>query len=442
MKEEKMTIQSILPVQILSMLISVLAMLIDGIMINIYLGDTAQAAYGLTTPVTLLITAYGGMLSNGVQVLAGRNSGKKDEKETKRIFSISVVLALTGACLMAAVVILFARPLSVLLGAANEEICRYTSDYLRMIAFSFPIIVLVLVVSIFFQFYGLKKEIARSAVMLIVFDVAFNFINVKVIKGGIQGMAAASVLSYYLSFGYMLYGMIKKTDLRLHMEKFSASVVKHIFRYGMVYLVYKLCTVLMSLSINRILSGSGSVTYLAANSILSSVSLVTGAFASGIGSTATMLFSYHYGRKDEDALEASFHEIQMVSFGINLILMTGCILGAGRIVALFHVESVKLYDCGVEVIRMYALCLIFNSINYIFKNFDMCIEKTARSYLICTLNNFILPFAAAMAVGYLVNIKYLWICYGVGQGLATIVAMVIHRDYKRKDLWTQRLKPL
>jgi Na+-driven multidrug efflux pump len=360
-------------------------------------------------------------------VLVGRNSGKNDKKETERVYSISVLLALAGACLIAVVTILFARPLSVLLGAANPEIIAYTSEYLRMIALSFPIIILVLVVSIFFQFYGLKTDVAVSAVMLIILDVTFNFINVKVFKGGMQGMAAASVLSYYISFGYMLLCMWKKTDLRWHRGMFSLPVMKAIFRYGMVYLVYKLCTVLLSLSINRILSASGSVAYLAANSILSSVALVTGAFASGIGSTATMLFSYSYGLKDDRGLKEAFRKIQKVSSGINLILTVCCIAGARAIVSLFHVESAELYSCAVRVIQMYALCLIFNSVNYIYKNYDMCIEKTARSYLICILNNFVLPFAVAAVIGSLIDMKYLWICYVAGQGITTVLAVVHHR---------------
>jgi Na+-driven multidrug efflux pump len=438
MQTKKITIQGVLPVQILSMLISVLAMLIDGIMINIYLGDAAQAAYGLTNPVTLLVTAYGGMLSNGVQVLVGRTSGKNDKQETQRVYSISVILALAGACLMAAAAILFSRPLAMLLGAANAEICTYTAEYLSMIALCFPIIILVLVISIFFQFYGLKKEVAVSAVLLIILDVAFNFINVTVLKGGMRGMAAASVLSYYIAFGYMFLCLRKKTDLRWRRGMFSSFVMKEIFRYGTVYLVYKLCTVLLSLSINRILSSSGSVTYLAANSILSSVALVTGAFASGIGSTATMLFSYSYGLKDEEGLKASFRKIQQVSFWINLILTVCCIAGARAIVALFRVESAELYQCAVLVIRMYAFCLIFNSVNYIYKNYDMCIEQTSKSYLICILNNFILPFAMALIIGFLINRRFLWICYAAGQGLTTILAVWLHRDRAGKNSVLQK----
>jgi Na+-driven multidrug efflux pump len=112
--------------------------------------------------------------------------------------------------------------------------------------------------------------------------------------------------------------------------------------------------------------------------------------------------------------------------------MAGCIAGAPAIVSLFQVKSAELYRCAVCVIRMYAFCLIFNCVNYIYKNYDMCIEKTSVSYLICILNNFILPFAMAMVIGFLINMKFLWISYAVGQGITTILAVMIHRDGKLK----------
>jgi Na+-driven multidrug efflux pump len=147
-----------------------------------------------------------------------------------------------------------------------------------------------------------------------------------------------------------------------------------------------------------------------------------------------MLFSYYYGLKDAKALKESFRNIQRVSFWINLILMIGCIAGSHAIVSLFHVESEELYDCAARVLQMYAFCLIFNSVNYIYKNYDMCIERTETSYLICILNNFILPFAMAMVIGFLINMKFLWICYAAGQGITTLLAVMIHRDGTGKGL--------
>jgi hypothetical protein len=40
----------------------------------------------------------------------------------------------------------------------------------------------------------------------------------------------------------------------------------------------------------------------------------------------------------------------------------------------------------------------------------------------------------ALVIGFLINMKFLWICYAAGQGLTTILAVWIHRDGKKKGI--------
>ena len=51
--------------QIVTMLIAVISMLIDGIMTGAFLGDEAMAAYGLTNPVNMFLVALGGLIASG-----------------------------------------------------------------------------------------------------------------------------------------------------------------------------------------------------------------------------------------------------------------------------------------------------------------------------------------------------------------------------------------
>jgi hypothetical protein len=43
----------------------------------------------------------------------------------------------------------------------------------------------------------------------------------------------------------------------------------------------------------------------------------------------------------------------------------------------------------------------------------------------------------ALVIGLLIQMKYLWICYAAGQGLTTILAVVIHHDRKKKRLLSE-----
>ena len=76
----------VVTVQIVTMLIAVISMLIDGIMTGVFLGDDCLAAYGLTNPVNMLLVALGGLLASGSQVMGGRFAGRKDEEDRRHPF--------------------------------------------------------------------------------------------------------------------------------------------------------------------------------------------------------------------------------------------------------------------------------------------------------------------------------------------------------------------
>ena len=157
------SIAAVLPVQIFTMLISITAMFVDNLMIGQYLSDDALAAYGYTTPVTLFITAFGGMIGNGCQVLASESAGVDNDKRFNSIFSTAVASGIVGSALIGIIMAVFPRQLSVLLGAASDETITLTSEYLRGIAFAFPVIVTVLIVPSFMQMRNRRKQLVISA---------------------------------------------------------------------------------------------------------------------------------------------------------------------------------------------------------------------------------------------------------------------------------------
>ncbi len=67
----------VVTVQIVTMLIAVISMLIDGVMTGVFLGDNCLAAYGLTNPVNMLLVALGGLLASGAQVLSVRRAAAR-----------------------------------------------------------------------------------------------------------------------------------------------------------------------------------------------------------------------------------------------------------------------------------------------------------------------------------------------------------------------------
>ncbi len=427
------TLGKVLPVQITTMLISVTAMFIDSLIIGKFLKDDALAAYGLTNPITLFITAFGGMISNGVQVLAGESAGAGDKERLDRIFSTSMIIGLVGSLIVLMGTFIFSRPLAVLLGANSDTLVDLTSDYLKGIAFCFPMIVLVLVIPTFMQLNGTRKHLVVSAFLLIIIDAVFDILNVKVFHGGMLGMALASTFSYLISSVYLFWGFFRKRDYHFKLTFFKNDIVKGIFHFGLLYLTYKLCQVFLSLAINKILSKFGGKDFIAANSIISSINLMTGSFPSGFGSTTTIISSFFFGKKDKQGFRVFVKKVIWLSVIIDVVIALAAIILAPQLTNAFNPESTKVYELAVFGLRLFSVSIVFNTVSYIIKNSSQSVKNVKRAYAICILNDLALPLGFAFIVLAVKGISWIWLCYTIGQLIAMVISLFL--IWREKEGW-------
>ena len=424
-KTKEPTISGVLPVQIITMLVSVSAMFVDSIIIGLFYEDEALAAYGLTSPVTLFITAFGGMIGYGVQILAGESAGAGDKNKLNKVFSTSIITGVIGSILIVSVILIFPEKTAVLLGAKTDPVIKLTAEYLKGIVFCFPFIICVLIIPGFLQMAGGRIYMVTGTLILIVLDVIFDLLNVYVFEGGMLGMALASVASYVIGVLYIILFYFRKGIYRLSIKDFSGKILKSCLFYGLLYLTYKMCVVLMSFALNRILSEKGGLVLVAANSIITSVNLVIGSFPSGFGSTTTMLCSYYTGKNDTSTRTAFIKKIMLVSVIVNTMVAMLIIVLAPWIVSLFDPESEEIRIYAELGLRLFTASVIFNTVNYIIKNASLSMKKMKPAYFICLLNDLIMPFIAAVVIMNIIEINYIWLCYLLGQGITMILLLIL-----------------
>ena len=427
-------VNKVLSVQILSMLISVIAMFVDSILISLFLKHDALAAYGFTNPVILLITAFGGMIGNGVQVLAGESSGSGDNAKLNRILSTAFAGGMTGSVLLMIMILVFPQQTAMFLGARSAAVITLTADYLKGLCFAFPFIVILLYATAFMQLGGGRKVLLKGAILLIVLDVTFDLINVLVLHGDMFGMAMATALSYLFAVLYDYYCFFRTSRYRISLKKVSMSIMRDIFRFGLLYLTYKMCQVILSYAINRMLSAIGGEMYVAANSIISSISLVTGAVPSGFGSTTTMLCSFYFGMGRKDKFRAFISKITALSVKVDAVVAIICIASASLMVMLFKPDTVLTGDITVFGLRIISLSIIFNTLNYIMKNSCQCVRNTKVSYAICIMNDLALPLISAVVITLILPVHWIWAAYTVGQFLTWLIVWTRFGGFRKGGL--------
>ena len=107
--------------QILSLLMSYMGAIVDGIVISRFLGDDAMAAFELVAPLTLIGSMLGLVFSTGLLAACSKCLGSGKVKEAESYFTVTIMAMIPVALIWALSVWLLAKPVVALLGASGES---------------------------------------------------------------------------------------------------------------------------------------------------------------------------------------------------------------------------------------------------------------------------------------------------------------------------------
>ena len=226
----------------------------------------------------------------------------------------------------------------------------------------------------------------------------------------------------------LLIPCFTRAGYRFSFRIYSFSELKKICGYGFLYLVYKSCVALMTLFLNRVLSAHGGVTFVAANSIIFSVELIIGAFPSGFGSTTSLLIGMEKERDGDAAAARLCRRIVRMSVIVNLIQIAVVLLLANQIVGMFSPQSESVAVMAAWGLRLYALSVLPNTVNYIVRNYEQNMNHTGAAYFICLMNHIALPAAVGFMLLTFAQLRYIWLCFVIGQGACLLITWYIMRQ--------------
>ena len=208
----------------------------DSMIVGRFVGKTALAAVGTTNPLVTLVLLFTNGICLGAGILVGTLYGARKTDELRRQVSTGMIAGCAFSVGVAALMMIFARPLLVLLQVEHSIIAEGTT-YLR-------IILLGLVFSFVYNYLAsMLRAMGDSASPLIFLgmsaglNIAGDLFFVVVLGMGIGGAAVSTVLCEALSAAAcLLYIRAKIPELRLGRGwlVFDASLLKKTVSYGFV----------------------------------------------------------------------------------------------------------------------------------------------------------------------------------------------------------------
>ena len=431
----KKVFRQMLVTQILSAMTVMLCMLVDSIMIGRFLGVDSMTAYGLATPVLLVFAAFGSMLSAGVQVMCGKTMGTGDREATNGCFTVAVALAAAVSAVGVVLVLVFSNPICTLLGAGqpteDNKVFFLTRDYLRGFIIGAPAFLCAMIMVPFMQISGRRTRLVVAVAAMTVADVAFDILNVFVVKQGTLGMGLASSLSYYIAFVIGVAYFFKKDC----MFKFRKGLIRgktclELLKYGVPTVINQISLVLLVFVLNKVLLDVGQNLAVAAYSVISTVGNICYCFGSGVASVALLLSSIFYSDEDKNELRSLVRTMTFYAVVLDLAVIAVVLAAAPLLVSLFLTEAPEAKDMAILGLRLFSLSLLPCAINTTYKNYLQGINKTGFTQAISVMQNFAFTALFAFVLSRFMSTTGVWLGFLCGESLTLlIIALMVWKKH-------------
>ena len=167
---------------------------IDGIFIGNLVGATALASVNISMPVFALFAGVVYMLAVGGSVMCGKFIGENNPQAAASIFSKTVYATVAVSLLISAPILLFLDQVVSLLGA-NDELRELVSDYLRIVVFAAPLLIMGLTLDYFVRVDGRPVLASAALVAFAVINISLDWLFIAHLGWGIKGAAWATAIA-------------------------------------------------------------------------------------------------------------------------------------------------------------------------------------------------------------------------------------------------------
>lgn len=259
-------------------------------------GKEAMAAVGSNAPVIgLLVNLFVG-ISLGSNVIIAKSIGQRDNDNISKAVHTSVIVALLGG-LFVTVLGEFLAPEVVKMLDVPSDVYPLAVKYLQIYLAGMPVILLYNFESAIFRSCGNTQTPLVALVISGIMNVALNLFFVWGIGMDVDGVAAATVISNFISSA-ILFAALMKTELAIRIEprklRVHGEVLGQILRIGVPAgiqgMIFSFANIIVQSAVNSL-----GTTVMAASSAAYNLEIFSYYIMNSFGQACTTFVGQNYG---------------------------------------------------------------------------------------------------------------------------------------------------
>lgn len=399
---------------------------VDGFFVSNFAGKTPFAAVNLIMPALMILSTVGFMLGTGGTAIVARTLGEGEKERANEYFSLFVYLAFGLGIVFSVPGIVFARPLSALLGAEGAllENCVL---YARIVLLALPFFILQLLFQSFFvtaekPHLGLVVTVL-SGVTNMVLDCVLVMLLPQEYK--LAGAAAATALSQFVGGVFPLVYFFRKNNslLRLGETRFYGKATLHAFTNGSSEFMSNISMSLVGMLYNMQLmkysyNGEDGI---AAYGVMMYVSMIfSGAFIGYSVGTAPVV-GYHFGAQNHAELKSLLKKSLRMTVIFAVAMVAAAELLAAPLAKIFVGYDARLMEFTIDGFRVFSLSFLFMGIAIYGSGFFTALSDGLTSALISGLRTLVFQIAAVLLLPLIWGVDGIWISIVIAEFMAAVL---------------------
>ena len=393
---------------IIMMIFTSVYTVVDGFFISNFAGKTAFSALNLIYPFLQAFGCLGFMVGTGGSALVAMTLGTGDKKQANNLFSMLAASTMVMGIASTVIGWFLLEPAARLLGATPELLpnCLLYGHILLVFQTAF-------MMQFFFQSFFITAEKPKLGLVFTLLagctNIVLDFVLVGVLRGGVAGAAAATVISQLVGgIGPMLYFANRKNTSLLHFvrPKFSAKALGKACANGsselMTNLSASLVSALYNLQLMKLIGADG----VAAYGVLMYVGFIFAAVFIGYAQGCAPIVSYHYGADNHDELKNLFRK------SLTLLAIAGAAMFA----------SAQLL---ATPLKLYAFSFLLCGFNIFASAFFTALNNGAISAAISFLRTLVFQVFAVLVLPLVLDIDGIWYALVFAETAALVISAVL-----------------
>ena len=406
------------------------------------MGEAAMAAVGANTPIiSLVVNSFLG-ISLGTNVVIANAIGKKDEATVKKAVHTSIIVALICGFVVTVFAELLSRPILVRQNISKESI-ELAILYFRIYMSGLPVILLYNFEAAIFRGIGNTKIPFIALVISGIVNVGLNILFVVVFHRTVDGVAAATVISNFLSSIILLVFLrYSKTPAKFSFKnlKVDRTVLVKILKIGipagLQAIVFSSANIIIQAAINRL-----GTLVAAASSAAFNIEIFSYYVLNSFGQACTTVTGQNFGARKIDRCRSSLRLCLLEGIVVEGLMVLFLLVFGKNLIAIFRPDNPELVEIGY-------IRVMFITIAHLFSLFYDVMSGYMRGYgislspaivtMICICGTRILWIKTVFEM-YL-SFESIMIVYPISLGLnalAIFVLLLIKRPAKRYEIGTK-----